>query len=94
MKNDQILASLINFLVPIIFLYGLFFLADFFANGFFAFIYSVVLFVSGFMIFSVKFSGFKTESLVPLDIVSSFALLLSIMYVVGILFLITNLFAL
>ncbi len=94
MKNDPILSSLINFLVPIIFLYGLFFLADFFANGFFAFIYSIVLFVSGFMIFSVRFSGVKTASIVPLEIVSFFAILLSILYVVGILFLITNLFAL
>jgi hypothetical protein len=56
MKNDPILSALINFLVPVIFLYGLFFLADFFVNGFFAFIYSMVLFVSVFMIFSVKSS--------------------------------------
>ena len=94
MKNDLILSSLINFLVPIIFLYGLFFLADFFANGFFAFIYSVVLFVSGFMIFSVRFSGVKTSSLIQLEFVSFFALLISIAYIVAILLLITNLFVL
>lgn len=94
MKNDLIVSSLINFLVPIIFLYGLFCLADFFANGFFAFIYSVVLFVSGFMIFSIRFSGVRTASLVHLEFVSFFALLLSICYVVAVFFLVTNLFAL
>ena len=94
MKNDLILSSLINFLVPIIFLYGLFFLADFFANGFFAFIYSVVLFVSGVMIFSVRVSGTKTTTLIPFEFVSFFALLLSIAYIVAILLLVTNLFAL
>ena len=94
MKNDPVLSSLINFLVPIIFIYGLFFLADFFANGFFAFVYSVVLFVSGFMIFSVRFSGVKATSIVPLEFVSCLAILFSIFYVVTILFLITNVFAL
>ena len=93
MKNDPILSALINFLVPIIFLYGLFFLADFFESGFFAFIYSVVLFASGFMIFSVKFSNMKMPSLVHFEFFSFFALLLSISYLVAILFFITNLFA-
>jgi hypothetical protein len=94
MKNDPILSALINFLVPIIFLYGLFFLADFFENGFFAFIYSVVLFVSAFMIFSVKSSGnaIAMTSPVQFEFLSFFALLLSISYVVAILLLITNLF--
>ncbi|MBP7709497.1 MAG: hypothetical protein KA100_00315 [Rickettsiales bacterium] len=93
MKNDPILSALINFLVPIIFLYGLFFLADFFESGFFAFIYSMVLFVSGFMIFSVKFSGVKVSSIFHFEFVSFFALLLSIAYITAILLLITNLFA-
>ncbi len=93
MKNDPILSALINFLVPIIFLYGLFFLADFFESGFFAFIYSMVLFVSGFMIFSVKFSGVKISSLFHFEFISFFTLLLSIAYISAILLLITNLFA-
>jgi len=93
MKNDLILSSLINFLVPIILLYGLFFLVDFFVNGFFAFIYSVVLFVSGFMIFSVKFSNPKSSSLIQIEFISFFALLLSISYIISVLLLITNLFA-
>ena len=90
MKNDPILSALINFLVPIIFLYGLFFLADFFESGFFAFIYFVVLFVSGFMIFSVKFSGVKISSIIHLEFLSFFTLLLSISYIIAILLLITN----
>jgi len=93
MKNDPILSALINFLVPIIFLYGLFFLADFFESGFFALIYSMVLFVSGFMIFSVKFSGVKVSSIFHLEFLSFFTLLLSIAYIISILLLITNLFA-
>ena len=93
MKNDPILSALINFLVPVIFLYGLFFLADFLESGFFAFIYSVVLFVSGFMIFSVRFVGIKSSSLISLEFVSFFALLLSIAYIVSVLLLITDLFS-
>jgi hypothetical protein len=92
MKNDPILAALINFLVPIIFLYGLFFLADFFDSGFFAFIYSMVLFVSGFMIFSVKFSEVKLVSIFHIEFVSFFVLLLSIAYICSIFLLVTDLF--
>lgn len=91
MKNDPILSALINFLVPIIFLYGLFFLADFFDSGFFAFIYSMVLFVSGFMIFSVKFSGVKLTSIFHVEFVAFFVLLLSIAYIGSILLMITDL---
>lgn len=91
MKNDLIISSLINFLVPIIFLYGLFFLADFFANGFFAFIYSAVLFVSGFMIFAVRFD--RLPALASFEFVSFFVLLLCFSYVVAILFFVTDLFS-
>ena len=90
MKKDLILSSLINFLVPIIFLYGLFFLADFFANGFFAFIYSIVLFVSSFMIFSVRFFDVKI-SISQFEFVIFFALLLSIAYIASILLFVTDL---
>jgi len=90
MKRDLILSSLINFLVPIIFLYGLFFLVDFFANGFFAFIYSIVLFVSSFMIFSVRFFDVKI-SIAQFEFVIFFALLLSIAYIASILLFVTDL---
>jgi len=97
MKNDPILAALINFLVPIIFLYGLFFLVDFFESGFFAFIYSVVLFVSAFMIFSIKHSGrllsgvSPSSSVTQVEFFSFFVILLAISYVSAILLFVTNL---
>jgi hypothetical protein len=93
MKNDPVLSALINFLVPIILLYGLFFLADFFKSGFFAFIYSLVLFVSAFMIFSVRFSKIFGESAqIQIEFFSFFILLISVSYVFGILFFVTDFF--
>ena len=62
MKNDQILSALIKFLVPVIFLYALFFLAGFLEQGFFAFTYFAVLLISALMIFLVNFSGEKVFS--------------------------------
>jgi hypothetical protein len=90
MKNDPIVTALIKFLVPIIFLYGLFFLAGFFAEGFFAIIYSVVLFLSGFMVLSIKFSE-RLVSLAWLEFVSFFISLLLISYLISVLLLITDL---
>lgn len=92
MKNDPIVTALINFLVPIIFLYGLFFLAGFFAEGFFAFIYSAVLFLSGFMVLSIRLSG-GAISLAWLEFVSFFISLLLISYLVSVLLLVTDLFS-
>ncbi len=92
MKNDPIVTALINFLVPIIFLYGLFFLAGFFAEGFFAFIYSAVLFLSGFMVLSIRLSG-GSISLAWLEFVSFFISLLLISYLVSVLLLVTDLFS-
>jgi hypothetical protein len=92
MKNDPIVTALIKFLVPIIFLYGLFFLAGFFAEGFFAIIYSAVLFLSGFMVLSIKFSE-RLVSLAWLEFVSFFISLLLISYLVSVLLLITDLFS-
>ena len=89
--KDPILSALINFLVPVIFLYGLFFLADFFANGFFAFIYAMVLFISGSMLFFVRFAGVKLSSLIQLEFISFFILLILLSYVIAVLFLITDL---
>ena len=93
MKNDPILSALINFLVPVIFLYGLFFLADFLQSGFFAFIYSAVLFVSGVMIFSVRFSDSKLATPIQFEFFSFFIFLLLIAYLIATLLLITDLFS-
>ena len=54
MKQNITLSSLVNFLIPIIFLYGLFFLADFLEDGFFALIYASIIFVSGYFIFQLS----------------------------------------
>lgn len=94
MKNDPIVNALINFLVPIIFLYGLFFLAEFFTQGFFAFIYSTVLFLSGFMVLSVHSSGDrKIISFAWLEFVSFFISLTLLAYLISVLLIITDLFA-
>jgi hypothetical protein len=91
MKNDPIVTAIIKFLVPIIFLYGLFFLAGFFAEGFFAFIYSAVLFLSGFMVLSIKFSERLLSSVAWLELLSFFISLLLISYLISVLLLITDL---
>jgi hypothetical protein len=93
MKNDQLINSLINFLIPIIFLYGLYFLSDLFiTSGFFALIYSVVLIILGLMIYGAnndnKFSNFS-----HIEILCFSSSLISLIYVVVVLLIITNLFA-
>lgn len=93
MKNDLISSAIINFLVPIIFLYGLFFLADFIDEGFSAIIYSLVLFIAGLMIFLVNYSPEKSPNLAILEPLSFFILFLAIGYIFSILVLITNLFS-
>jgi hypothetical protein len=93
MRNDPIIAAILNFLVPIIFLYGMFCFVGFFEKGFFNVIYSITLFVSGFIIISAKFSALRLFSALQLEFVSFFVLLLSICYFVGILISVTDLFA-
>lgn len=91
MKNDPIISALINFLVPIIFLYGLFCLVDFFESGFFSVIYAAVLFVSAFMILAVKFPAIKIVALLQFEFAAFFILLLSICYITAVLLSITDL---
>ena len=92
MKNDQLINSLINFLIPIIFLYGLFFLSDLFiASGFFALVYSVVLSVLGLMIYSANNNIVSNYN--HLEIIIFAISLIAMIYVVAILLLITNLFS-
>lgn len=90
MSRDPILSPLINFIVPIIFLYGLFFFADFFDGGFFAFIYAMVIFVIGLMILSIKTPYKKFLSRLRFRVISVLILGLSIIYVVAVLALITS----
>ena len=90
MKNDQILTALIGFLVPIIFLYGFFFLAGFGKDGFFSFTYFVVLSIIGWMIFLVNSS--KTDFF-SFELVAFFIFLLAIFYLSGVLVLVTDFFS-
>lgn len=96
MKNDPILSAIINFLVPVIALYGLFFLVDFFKNGFSAFIYAVVLFVSAFMIYAVKFASSNKSpvSEINFEFIIFSLLLVFMSYLVAVLMLVTDLFGL
>ena len=94
MKNDPILSAIINFLVPVIALYGLFFLVDFLKSGFSAFIYAVVLFVSGFMIYTVKFSSSKKSpfSEINFEFITFSLLLVFISYLVAAVIFLTDIF--
>jgi len=91
MKNDELIKGLVNFLIPIIFLYGLYFLSDLFIeNGFFALVYSVVLIILGLMMFSANNENEFSASIGNIEIVSFSCSLISIIYLAIILILITS----
>ena len=92
MKNDPIIKALLNFLTPLIFLYATFCFVGFFEKGFFSVIYSVTLFVSGFVIVSIKFSALRLASSLRLEFVTFFVLILSVCYFLAILASVTDLF--
>lgn len=92
MNDDQLIKSLINFLLPIIFLYGMYFLADLFKDaGFFALVYYAVLMVNGIMIYDVNNSG-KYKKIIYIDIICFTFALISIIYLVVMISLISNCF--
>ncbi len=95
MKQDLLIKSLINFLIPIIFLYGLFFMADLFIkNGFFAIVYCFVLILFGLMMNNItkSFDNIISIKYQP-DFISFSFSLLSFIYVLLILILVTDLFS-
>jgi len=91
MKNDPIISALINFLVPIIFLYGCFCFVQFFEIGFFGVIYCAIIFISGFMILAVKSSMGEFFVALQFEYIAFFILLLSICYIIAVLLSITDL---
>jgi hypothetical protein len=93
MRNDPIIVAILNFLVPLIFLYSLFCLVGFFEKGFFNVIYAITLFVSGFVIVSAKLSALRLFSVLKIEFVAFFVLLLSIGYFCAILLSVTDLFS-
>ena len=82
MKNDPILSSLTNFLIPIIFLYGLFILGEFPEKGFLAVIYAMVFFISGALIYLVRFPNAKISEILNFEYISFFLLLVAGMKVI------------
>jgi len=92
MNNDQIINSLVNFLIPIIFLYGLYFLSDLFIeSGFFALVYSVVLIILGLMMYGVNHNPNYAKSASHIEIISFSCSFISLIYLLIILMLITSL---
>lgn len=85
MKNDIVLVSLINFLVPIILLYAFFSLADCLSKGFSSVIYSTILFIIAFVIYSVKFSDAKPSALIGVHLISWLGFTISIIYLIMVL---------
>ena len=88
-EKDQVLIVIVNFLVPIIFIYGLFFLLGFFQDGFFALIYSVVIIVSSLMILSIRISKINISKN-KIELVLFVLLSVLIAYVFGVFLFITN----
>ncbi len=90
MKSDKFLIAMINFLVPVILLYAFFVLADYFHNGFFSIIYAALLVIISFLIYSAKFADSKLSSLISTKLISSIGLLITIAYLIIILFLLAD----
>jgi hypothetical protein len=91
MRSDKLLVAMINFLVPFILLYAFFVLADYSNNGFFSLIYTTILVVIAFLIYSTKFVDLKLSSLVSVKLFSWVGLLIAIVYLVVILLLLIDL---
>ena len=88
MKNDQILLSIIGFIVPVISLCGIFVALGFFINGFSAIIHSAILFAVALMLMTLKsYSASRIAALINLEYVSFFIYLLGIFYLSGVLLL-------
>lgn len=94
MKSDKILSSIVNFLLPIIFLYALFFLVDFFDSGFFVFIYSLLLVIIAISIFYTFYFDQKIFTKINFDNLVLFLILSCISYIFSLLIFITDGFSL
>ena len=80
MKSDIVLMSLINFLVPLVLIYAFFSLLDYGNSGFFAIIYSAVLFIIAFMIYGVKFSTLQPSTLISIRLIAWLGLSAALFY--------------
>ena len=91
MRSDKLLVAMINFLVPFILLYAFVVLADYVNSGFFSLIYTTILVVIAFLIYSIKFADLKLSSLVSVKLISWVGLLIAIVYLSIILLLLIDL---
>ncbi len=92
-KNDLILSALVGFLVPLVLLYGMFFLFGFFKDGFSSLIYALIFFVSALMILTLRPVKLNALSETQREMASFAVLIFSLMYLLGILFSITGFFS-
>jgi hypothetical protein len=93
MKKDNLLDALINFIVPITILYGIYFLVDFLRNGFFSLIYFFIIIASSFMVFSIKDNKIKNFLINYYQLITYFFTIVAIFFILMILFSITDLFS-
>ncbi|MFT6220464.1 MAG: hypothetical protein ACJA02_000929 [Myxococcota bacterium] len=88
MRSDKLLASIINFLVPIIFIYAFFELANYVNRGLFSFIYAVILVAIALFIHSMKYPDFIPSPLILKRLMTMFGIVMISYYLIFILFLI------
>lgn len=93
MKKDNLLEALINFIVPITILYGIYFLVDFLRNGFFSLIYFFIIITSSFMVFSIKDNKIKNFLINYYQMITYFFTIVAIFFISMILFSITDFFS-
>lgn len=90
MKEDKLTLMLINFLVPLIFLYGLyFFISTFEISGFFSLIYLLVLFMMAIMMYRIV-NASNIKAFENYEIISFTFSLFGLFYILAIVVLLTD----
>ena len=90
MRKDNFLNALTNFFVPIILMLSIFFLTDFFKNGFFSIVCAIIIASCGYMIISLQNHILKNFFKKTHELWSYFLALLAIIYCLMILITITD----
>lgn len=96
MKKDSIIASLINFLIPLTLLYAAFIITNIFSQGFFAVIYSIFIILAAYTLNLVKFINNDKPAISLakyLNLLILFIKFAALSYLIAVLLLITNLFS-
>lgn len=90
MKNDIVLRVLLSFLIPIVFLYSLFYVTSYNYGGFFAILYSAILGAIGFGLYSVRFGTLRMSKMLPFKIIGFVGLVFMFMYTLITMFILMN----